>query len=45
MTHIFGAIIRECRLTFLALGTGHVVPALGTGCIFPVFDEICELNT
>ena len=32
-------------LTFLALGTGHVIPAQGNGCIFPVFDEICARNT
>ena len=32
-------------LTFLALGTGHVIPAQGNGCIFHVFDEICARNT
>lgn len=36
ITLIFGAIMRGCRLTFLALGTGHVIPAQGTSCIFPV---------
>lgn len=45
ITHIFGAIMRGCRLTFLALGTSHVIPAQGNGSIFPVFDEICARNT
>jgi len=37
--------MRGCRLTFLALGTGHMILAPGTGCIFPAFDEICARNT
>lgn len=38
--------MRGCpRLTFLALGTGHVIPAQGTSCIFPVCDKICARNT
>lgn len=40
ITLIFGAIMRGCRLTFLALGTGHVIPAQDNGYIFPIFDEI-----